>query len=351
MARKSEQSLNITISSKTIAKFLIVGALLWFLYMIRDIVAILFVALIVASAFAPWVNLLEKRGIPRGIGIISIYVGMLGVVGLVFFLLIPALAAQVHQLSVTFPEYVDRIVGLLQNFQSDTGFNIIDPIKQGLHALQSMVVQFASGVFVKLFDIIGGLAAFFLIFVVTFYMTVEEGVMRRALKLVIPIQYRAYTNTIIEHIQFKIGMWLRAQAILSMIIFLLSFVGLSVLGVDYALVLALVAGLTEFMPVIGPIIGAVPAIFIAFNTSPWLALWVLLLYLVIQRVENDLLVPKVMQKAVGINPLVSIIAILIGGKIAGFFGVLLAIPVTTAISVIVSGFLGPEEDDDEAGSL
>jgi predicted PurR-regulated permease PerM len=141
-------------------------------------------------------------------------------------------------------------------------------------------------------------------------------------------------------VQDKLGLWLRAQLLLSGIIFLVTWIGLLILGVKYSLVLALIAGITEVIPFIGPIIGAIPAVLLAFLQSPIKALLVLILYLVIQQLEGNILVPKVMQKTVGLNPIVVIVVILLGAKIAGVLGALLSIPVAVAIMTIAGDWFG-----------
>lgn len=344
---KGDQVLTVNISTLTFLKILLILGILAFVYIIRDILAILFASLLISSALSPWVQTMERRRIPRAAGIFLIYFSILGVITLAIVLLIPPLVEQFNELSLTFPSYSDRFVRTLQSYSPD--INIVEQLKRLFLSIQSSLLDVASGIFLKIFDILRGIVAFFLVFVVTFYMIVEETMMKRALRSVLPMQYHTYAERLLNKIQRKIGLWLRAQAILSFLIFLLSFIGLSILGVDYALVLALVAGLTEFMPLIGPIIGAIPAIFIAFNQEPFMAIWVILLYILIQRLENDLLVPRVMQKAVGLNPLVSIISLLIGAKFGGIIGLLLAIPVATVLAVIASDFFGNTIDDDVEG--
>lgn len=346
---KQEQAITVNISTLTFLKILLILGTLAFVYFIRDILAILFIALLLSSALSPWVQTMERRRIPRAAGIFLIYLSILSVVALAIVLLIPPLVEQFNELSLTFPAYSDHFVQVLQSYNPD--INIVDQMKKLFVSIQSSLLDIASGIFLKIFDIIKGIVAFFLVFVVTFYMVVEENMMRRALKSLTPVPYHPFAERLLGKIQKKIGLWLRGQAILSFLIFLLSFIGLSILGVQYALVLALVAGLTEFMPLIGPIIGAIPAVFIAFNQDPLLALWVLLLYILIQRLENDLLVPRVMQQAVGLNPLVSIIALLIGAKFGGIIGILLAIPVATVFAVLASEFFGNSFEHEEQGIL
>jgi predicted PurR-regulated permease PerM len=142
-----------------------------------------------------------------------------------------------------------------------------------------------------------------------------------------------------NRVQRKMGLWLRGQLILCLIIFALTYLGLSILGVKYALILALIAGLTEFIPYLGPFLGGVPAVFLAFTQSPTLAIFVAILYIIVQQIENNFLTPKIMEKAVGLNPIVSIAAIMVGFSIGGVIGALLSIPVATAAVVVIQDLL------------
>jgi predicted PurR-regulated permease PerM len=180
--------------------------------------------------------------------------------------------------------------------------------------------------------------------VITFYFTVEEEGMKRFIRSVSPSHYHPYLMQLINRIQRRLGYWLRGQLILSVVIFVLTFIGLTILGVDYALLLALIAGIFEIIPYLGPFLGAVPAVFLAFVQSPVKALLVVILYIIIQQLENNIIVPKVMSKSVGINPLLVIIILLVGGKIGGAVGMILAIPVATALSVFFEDFLGKRID-------
>ncbi|MEI6597353.1 MAG: AI-2E family transporter, partial [bacterium] len=195
------------------------------------------------------------------------------------------------------------------------------------------------------------LVAFILVFVLTFYMTVEEQATKRLVRSLVPLKHQPYLTNLMNRMQDKIGLWLRGQLILSLVIFVLVWIGLTILGVKYAVVLALLAGVMEIVPYLGPIISAIPAVFIAFTQYPMLAVGVLILYYLIQFAENHILVPQVMRRTVGLNPVITIVALLVGAKIAGILGIALAVPVTTAIGVAVGDFLdinkkAVEEDED-----
>ena len=332
----NKKSVNINISTSTIIKIILIFLLLYFLYLIKDILAILFVSLILASAVDPWVDWMRNKKIPRSIAILFIYLVVLSVIGSVIYLIIPPIAKEIGEISVNFPQYLEKIISAfsaLKEYSSQHG--VLNNIQDSLGSVSSNLQKAAGGVFSTISNIFGGIFSFFLILVITFYMVVEEGAIKKLVWSIAPEKHQPYIMQLINRMQKKIGLWLRGQLILSLVIFILTYTGLLILGVEYALVLALIAGLTEFVPYLGPILGAIPAVFLAFAQSPTLAVFVIVLFFVIQQVENNILVPKIMQKTVGLNPIVSISVLMIGFKIAGVVGAILAIPVATAISVFI----------------
>ena len=226
----------------------------------------------------------------------------------------------------------DYFKGVAIEQGSETSF------QDSLDTLSATLTGATTKVFNTIFSIFGGVISFFLVLVITFYFTVEEEGLKNFLKSVSPSRMHPYLFRLITRIQHKLGLWLKGQLILSLIIFGLVFIGLSIIGVEYALLLAFVAGVFEIIPFLGPTLAAIPAAFFGFTQSPVLGLLVIALYVLIQQLENHVIVPKVMSKSVGLNPLIVIVAFLVGAKIGGFIGVLLAVPVATAISVFLSDF-------------
>jgi predicted PurR-regulated permease PerM len=173
--------------------------------------------------------------------------------------------------------------------------------------------------------------------------------MKKFVATLLPHEHQEFTMGLLEKIQKKMGLWILGQIILSFSIFILTLIGLVVVGLIFkgegsspilsnALLLALLAGLLEVMPYIGPFLSAVPAVIIAFIFSPPLAFFVTILYLVIQKTEGYILVPKVMEKTVGTSPLVVLVALLIGFKLYGVVGLLIAVPLSSAITVAINEF-------------
>lgn len=332
---QEKSPVRITLTTATLVKIIIVLLGLYFAYLIKDVLAILFVSMVLSSAIDPWVDWMQKKGLPRALGISLIYAGLLLIIGLVFYLIIPPIVTQFNQLVSDFPFYTEKISEFLFNLKSYVASNNwLEQIKESLGATTTSLQNAASGVFTTLFDIVGGIFSLAIILVITFYMVVEQEVIRKLIWSLTPEGKQNYIMDLFNRMQQKMGLWLRGQLILCLVIFALTYVGLLILGVKYALILALIAGLTEFIPYLGPLLGAVPAVFIAFTQSPTLALFVIILYIVIQQLEGNFLVPKIMEKAVGINPIISIAVLMIGFAVGGIMGALLSIPVATAVLVI-----------------
>ncbi len=340
----SDRPIQINITTLTIIKIILILILLYFLYLISDIIIILFFSLVFASAFDPTVDWLAKRKIPRSIGILLIYLVLFTLVSLIIYLIIPPITQEVTELSQNFPLYLEKVISTFSRLKAySVEYGILDNIKNSITSLTSNLPNAAGGVFSTLTGIFGGIVSFFLILVLTFYMVVEENAMKKLIRSIAPPRHQEYLMQLISRMQKKIGLWLRGQLVLCLSIFILDYLGLLILNVKYALVLALIAGLTEFVPYFGPIIGAIPAVFLAFFQSPTLALFVAALYYIVQLLENHILVPKIMQKAVGLNPIISIVALLVGFKIAGVIGAILSIPVVTAISVFIKDIFDSKE--------
>ena len=336
----------INISTGTIMKLLIFFLIISFLYLIKEVILLIFVALILASAFDPWVDWFQSKKIPRGLAILVIYIVLVSVVSLVFVLMVPPISKEISQLSENVPLYYEKVVNGFNAFQGKTEINAQSQLQQGLSNIGENLPSTISNVFSTIFDVFGGIFSVLLVLVLTFYFTVQEEAMKHSIRSLTPSRFQPYLLRLYGRIQLKMGQWLRGQLILSAVIFTLTFIGLTILGVNYALVLAFVAGLFEIIPFIGPWLAAVPAIFFGFLQSPIMGVSVIILYIIIQELENHLIVPKVMSKAVGLNPLIVIIVILIGARLSGITGALIAVPVATAISVFLKDFMERRIEDE-----
>lgn len=334
MDRSSERT--ISISTGTIFKTIIILAVLWLLFLIRDVLVMIFIAFVISSAIRPMVDRLQQWRIPRVASIIAIAAIFLGLLSLTVVIIVPALVTELHQLTLRLPDlYSSLATTLLPQATGVDQVSVVDAIQRNLQSISQGLLQLTSSLFGTLSVVFGGVASFLTVLVIGFFMSMEENGMRKLIQSVAPLKLQPYLIQLFSKIEGKMGSWLRGQLLLSVIIGTLTFIGLLALGVKYALVLALFAGFMEIIPFIGPVLGAIPAIFFAATQSPLLALLVLGLYLVIQQVENNFIVPKVMQQSVGLHPIVILVALLIGGRLGGIAGIILAVPVATIISVFL----------------
>jgi len=334
----ARQKIDISLSS--VIKVALVILAFWFLYVIKEVIGIVFAAIILTSAIGPAVNWLHRWRIPRKLGVLIVYVILFGAIGGVVTLLVPALITQTQQLTANFPVYWEQATSSFNNLRSlSAQYGLADNIVRGLRSIEESFGSSGGDVWHAVGGIFGGIFAFLIVLVITFYLTAEENAVTRILRYVAPAPYQPFLTQLLYKMSDKIGLWLRGQLLLSLIVGLIVYGGLNALGFiepsirQYAIVLALLAFVGEFVPYVGPIIAAIPAVFIAATISLPLATATVIFYLLMQWTENNILVPKVMQKVVGLNPIISIVALLIGARVGGLVGVILAIPVATAAMV------------------
>ena len=344
------QERSISISTKTILKVIITIILLVFLWAVRDVIALVFTALILAALMNPFAQWATRYKIPKGLAVILFYVIFFGGLGLSFAVVLPELIHQIGKLASTLGQFWATVaIGADWVRQFVGQYGLVENFQNGLTSLQEQAVGMLTGLLFSITDIFGGIAGLAVVLVMAFYMVVEEREALQWFKNFIPDHYEELAARLLKQIQAKFGSWLLGQLALSIIIGVLYYVGLRILGVEGALVLAILGGFTEFVPYLGPVLGGIPAVIIASIQSPMLGLLTLIFYIVVQQVENHILVPKIMQKAVGINPVVSIVALLVGAQLFGITGAILAIPVATACSVALMEIWKFQQEAGEVG--
>ncbi|MBI3379402.1 AI-2E family transporter [Candidatus Gottesmanbacteria bacterium] len=318
----------VEISHKTIIFTLIFLISLWFLYQIREIIFLVFVAFILMSSFKPWADFLEKYRIPRIISVFIIYIFLITLLAWGASNLLPALVTQSIHLGENLPKYL----------KSTAPFLTIDYqiLSQQVTPLGENVLRLTIGIFSNIITL-------FTLIIISFYLLLERRNLIKYLSNITDENKAKNWVEIVAKIEERLGAWVRGQLILAFTIGIAAYISLSIIGIPYTLSLAILAGILEIVPIIGPIISAIPAVLIALTTSPFLALVTVLSYFVIQQLESHLIVPLVMRKTVGLPPLVTIISLLIGAKIAGIGGALLAIPIVVAGSTFLIEYIKLKE--------
>lgn len=318
----------IDISHKTVIFISLFVLGLWATYLILDLLILLFVSLILTSALSPVIDFFSKFKLPKALGIVLTYIIILVVVGVVFATLVTPLIEESRKLISVLPPLI------AQEFNID---NFDERFYRELAGFSANIFSFSLIVFNNIITII-------FLLVITFYLLLErEKLEERFSNLFIGKEERV--KKLIIKIEEKLGAWFRGQLLLTVIIGVLIYLGLSILKVPYALALALLAGVMEVVPVIGPIIAAIPAVALAFTITPVLGLGVASMYFIIQQVENNIVVPQVMKRAVGLNPLAVILAIAVGSRLLGVGGALLAVPVVVVAQILLNDILIERKED------
>lgn len=315
--------------------------LLYFCYLIKSILFILFISVIVVLIMKPAVDWFEKKKISRVFGALIIYLTLIAFLAVAALIVVPPLTRESTQLSASFPQYSERVSeGFVSLRQISENNNLAGSLENFLNKASVYLEKASVNIFSSVIRLLGGFIYLIVILVISFYLVVEKNGVERLVKQTVPPNLQNKVLRIIGKIEIKLSRWFVGQLALGFIIGLMSYIGLSLLGVPYALVLAIIAGLFELIPYVGPWLSAIPAILIALTVSPALAGAVLILYFIIQELENYFIVPKVMEKSVDIHPVITIMAMMIGGQLAGLVGVILAVPVAAIVMVAVEEVYG-----------
>lgn len=302
------------------------------LYHLREILIVVFVAYIIVAALNPVVAFLRSRGIPKTIAVIITFFATLTLFILIIAPLVPFFISQIQQLAKSFPSYVQQAAGAI-GVQLDTKEigKLVSPQQLSRNAL-----NLAGGVFGGFFSIVSTIA-------ISFYLLLSYDKAKLNVASLFSKKHREKAISTIDQVNEKLGGWLQGQFLLSVSIGIITWISLTAIQMPFALPLAVLAGLFEIVPTVGPIIAAVPAVIVALTISPNMALVVVILYLVIQLLENQIFVPRIMQRAVGLNPVIVIIGVIVGDRLLGIPGALLSVPFISLL-VLISKNLDQTED-------
>jgi len=339
MANKTGDKM-IQISAGTIIKTLLIALAFVLFYYLRDVALVVLLAIIIASSVEPGTQWFLRRGVPRILAVLFMYfVAVVVLVVVFYFLFLPLLNQSATFLS-TLPGYLGELQvwnplqnnELLSSNSAVQGFSKTFSLSQIVEQINTTVSSFSEGFFSTASTAFGGILSFLLVIVLSFYLSVESDGVSSFLRIVTPAKNEKYVLSLWKRSQHKIGLWMQGQIVLAIIIAMLVFLGLTLLRVENALLLAVIAGLFEIIPLFGPILAAIPAVTLSLVTGGMTsALLVVGLYIIVHQFENQLIYPLVVRKIVGVPPLVSILALIIGYKLAGFVGLLISVPVATML--------------------
>jgi len=351
--KPEEEHVQLSFSALTIFKIVIIALVTFYfiqwLGSIADILLIMFAAIVIASAFIPIADYFQRYHIPRAITVLLIYIAFFSIFGFIVSSIFPFLIEQLTVLANTALEKIKLFSagnyenlpfsGLLESaFENFDREQIIGQLQDSIQVLIGKLGDISGSVFSIFTTILGNVFRAIVVLVLTFYMILEKDAISEFFQGITAGPHQDWITKRSSEIIKKMGDWLRGQTALSLSVGLTSYIGLLIIGNPFALTLGLLTALLEFIPYVGPIIAGVFAVLISLTISPFAAILTIILYVIIQFLENNILVPVIMRKAVGLSPVVSIFAILVAVKLIGGLGIILAIPIAAAVSVIIKSF-------------
>ncbi len=313
-----------------VAAVILVGAL----WAARQALTLIYISALIAMGFAPIVRVLERpRRVPRWLAILVIYLSIVGVIVLTGLLVIPPLVAQASALWLKLPAEFNKFQTFLIQHKL-----MVHPVtlEEAVQSAPSGTGGNAVGtVLVAISSLIGGIFGLITILILSFYFLIEAPAMFEYLIRFVPAGRRADVATAARQAVAKVSAWLRAQFLLAGVMGVFAAIGLWLMNVPYFYVIAMIAAIGETIPIIGPVIGGIIAVAVAITVSTKLAVMVGAYFLVLHQLEANVLVPKIMERRVGVSPVVVMVALLVGGELWGLIGAILAIPTAAILSVVV----------------
>ena len=359
---KPERNFNINISSGTVIKTLVILVVAFLLYKMLDLVLVVLVAVVMASAIEPLIQWFGRYKVKRLFAVIITYISVVAVFSGLLYFFVPPVLDEASNLLSNAPKYLDSVIlwnplndaklvetGKVAGGISDSltgGKQILTNLSVGvantsvlgdlIGSFQSLtssasnnLINIASGIF-------GGAFSFILIIVLSFYLAVQEGGVEKFLRIITPAKNEAYIVDLWKRSQKKIGYWMQGQLLLAVLVGVLVYLSLMVFGVKNALILAVFAAAFEIIPMFGPIIAAIPAILAGFaDGGVTMALIILCIFVIIQQFENHLIYPLVVKKVIGVSPILVILSLIVGAKLAGFLGIILSAPLISVLMEFV----------------
>lgn len=319
---------HVEISWQTLWKIVIFTGLLLVLYLAREVVSVLLVSIVLALGLDPIVSFFERRKIPRLLGAFIVFVLGIAIFVAAVYLIVPIMIVEVTGFLENFNESVASLFGISIPPAALQSVNV--SLSEALSVLSAANISITGAIG----EIVSKLILILATIIISFYLTVEKSGPEQLFRVILPDAYEKSVLTIFSRFREKVRRWFSAQLGLSVIVGLLVWLGLSILGVKYAFILGLLAAVFELVPIIGPIVTGAIGVLAALSDSTSLALWTAVLFTAIQQLENHVLLPVIMGKAMKVHPVVVIGALLAGGHVAGFVGVLLSVPIAVMLQEI-----------------
>jgi len=303
-----------------IFRFFAISIFIWFLYSIRNVIALFFISIIITASLEPIVEKLKSR-FGRKLSVSVVYITFLSMIGIIISIVSPIILGQ-------FSSFLNDVHSFIEesSFISSLDISIKD-LGEHISKSFSNILSTTANLFSLVISIVAVLS-------MSFYMSLRDNGLKKVILTLVP-HNKEYIANLIDRIKESFGRWMMGQLITMIFVGVLYYIILLFFDVPYASVLAVLGGLLEIIPYFGPISASIPAILFGFTVSSWVAVAVGIAYFVVNLIENQVLVPKIMNKAVGLDPVFVILSLLIGAKIGGIIGMFLAVPIAGAVGLFV----------------
>ena len=324
-----------SISWSTIFKIIVAVIALYVLYLIKDLIVWFIFALVIGILFNYLVDFLEKRRIPRVAAAVLLYFGVFAAVGFFVYKTAPVFLSEIKEFTQNLPQYLERISPFFEKF----GVQAFQSTEALTEVLQINLEKAGENIFSALFSIFGGVFSTLLVIFLAFFISLEKNLVERILVVFSPSRHKEYLNDLWERAKQKVSGWFISRVIGALFVGAFTYLILRVLSVEYALILSLMAGILDFIPIVGPLIAGLIIAFIVALTSLFQAGFVLIAFFIIQLLENNLLFPLLFKKFTGLPPVLVLVAFAVGATLWGVLGAILAIPLAGVIFELLKDYL------------
>lgn len=329
------------ISWGTIFKIAFIALLFYIIYLIRDILILSIFALIISILFNPIVDFLQKRRIPRALAVIVVYVGIFGLISFLIYSFASLFIIEIQKLSQVFPEYFEKIAPPLKSL----GIKAFEDIETFIELLNKSAEAIAASFLGAVSAIFGGIFATIYVVTIAIFLSLDEKGTERGLALLFPKKYETYILSLWERCQRKVSGWFLSRILASIFVGAFSYLAFLILNVKYPFTLAMLAGVLNFVPIIGPIFVAALILVTVSLTSVLKAIFAVIAFTLIQQIENNILTPLLTKRFVDISPVIVLVSLVIGGKLLGILGAILAIPLAGILSEFIKDFLAKRREE------
>lgn len=336
-----EQKNVLDVSWETIFKSSIAIVLLYIIFLIKNVLIWFLFALIISVMLEPLFDFFQKRRIPRVISVVIVYFLIFGIISFLIYLSVPLFVSEINQFSQIFPQYFENIAPPLrslgvQAFQNIENF--VDFLSKNLTSIATNVFRAASAIF-------GGILSTLFVFTLAIFLSLEEKPIEKSLILLFPKRYEAYILDLWQRCRNRVSGWFLARVVGSVFVGVFVYISLFIFKTQYPLTLSLLAGVLDFIPVIGPVFVGFLIFLVVSLENIVRAIFVLIVFILIQQIESNIVLPLLMKKFTDLSPVLVILALTIGGILWGIWGAILAIPFFGILSEFIGDLLKKRREE------